>query len=458
MISTKTRTSQYEISAESTSWKAVMHKIICALNLTLACVIPYVACKKNSPQTELSETGNSGCSLRTYADWQNFLNTSAQALTTDDPEDSQGLGSRVIFAKAVEIGNTLESCKAIVTATPQLAACTTHLKGFALASQRRNTRKSMGFNFSNAAYLSRQEDPSNPNGMMEFPEVLKKGHQTTLGALEAVAKKNDWAYAIHKSGLISGARFFLYIPGSDFDKFIIYDTDETGSLKTFPSYQNGNPTYPSLITVQKKDKDGNILMRPKLHFRDVVLGGEIYLGKGKPNANSKCYSCHPSGLRPLIPYTSTFTAADALPSDPPAIQQMTRAERGMARVLEFNKIFESYGNVEFNDAYIPEEHGPPLGKAQGCTDCHDGQTRGILNYSTQISQIEEKMVGELLMPFSDHALQMRVDFAANKLDTLGLSKMQQLEDTNSRLFEGYVKDRVTTTRQWLLATSCGGSR
>ena len=74
---------------------------------------------------------------------------------------------------------------------------------------------------------------------------------------------------------------------------------------------------------------------------------------GKEN----CYSCHPTGLRKILP-------RDGDPEVNPRL------------LSEFNERIEATGRLEYGRTIRPADHGPAL---QECDECHNGDDRGRLH-------------------------------------------------------------------------------
>lgn len=158
--------------------------------------------------------------------------------------------------------------------------------------------------------------------------------------------------------------------------------------ENYTQFMLTDDNFAALVTLETKDAEGKALIPPKIYFVEYHYkdeGGTRYV-HAQDGGISRCYSCHPSGLRKLAP-----TPGDVLPSQ-------------WKDVAMFNKTVDALGTyVDWHGAYKPLLFGPQLGEKHGCTGCHDGIQRGDLNSAIQnqaftSSQIAYKVAHELAMP------------------------------------------------------------
>ena len=126
------------------------------------------------------------------------------------------------------------------------------------------------------------------------------------------------------------------------------------------------------------------------------------------------------------------------------------------RLHEFNRLMRRYGEPDWTQLVIPENHGPALGEAQGCTSCHDGKTRGILTFSTSISQIERKTFNGLSMPpqSGEPRLLEREEMRNPVLDESEKRNLMCIRKHHHELLDEFLKSRPLELKKWLLETTC----
>ena len=288
---------------------------------------------------------------------------------------------------------------------------------------------------------------------MTPPPVLVGGFRLRA-ALEAAAREHGWKYITHDSAL-DGVRTFVFIPdpAGRFDQWMLLNFAKSKQ----PAI---DPTTPmSFIAVQKKDRGSHELPRVRLHFRDynMVPSGEKYHLELLEDRNGKCYSCHPSGMRLLIPRrTHVLDAApvkgeNALPNSPRA-----SADFAFGRLSEFNARIQSYGLPDWEGRIVPSHHGPPLGAAQGCTGCHNGEIRGLLTVSTSPRQLEQKVYDELAMPPSPGLVGLleRDDMKERPLSPEEGHRLAAARKAHQKIAEAFDASRLPELRRWLLETPC----
>jgi hypothetical protein len=160
-------------------------------------------------------------------------------------------------------------------------------------------------------------------------------------------------------------------------------------------------------------------------------------GPGSGNALSKCYSCHPSGLRPVVPATQgTVEAGGGRAIKPEGTMLIgSDLDEQLAHVKDMTSTLAVFGPT----GYDASENGPPLGpetwynredlvanglpaqppraavpacgaglseesqklivESMNCVQCHDGQTyRGVLNAGTNLATIKHKVVENVEAP------------------------------------------------------------
>jgi cytochrome c peroxidase len=249
-----------------------------------------------------------------------------------------------------------------------------------------------------------------------------------------VASENGWAHATSVSCL-GGVRTFVTVtdPDGRFDQWMLVGLD--GTLTHVD-----NPTIVSFIGVQKKDSSGNTLARVRMHFRDYLASADESgrFGLELPeNFGGKCYACHTSGMRELIAAPETGA---------------------------LNERLRAYGLPDWNGAIDPADHGPRLGESLGCTECHNGEDRGVLTVSTSEGMLWQKVVGQLAMrsPHGGAKVPDERAMALLERETTGeppLTPDEAAELESARAehlldYEALVAERFPTWRDWALEVGC----
>jgi hypothetical protein len=214
----------------------------------------------------------------------------------------------------------------------------------------------------------------------------------------------------------------------------------------------------SFIAVQKKDARGAARPRVRLHFRDYTLAQQPHGASMSldPKGSTKCYACHGSGVRKLIPRRTSFL--EARPVRGEAGFRDTSAPPGFAaqRLASLNERLTSYGLPDWNGLVAEGGLGPPLGEAQGCTSCHNGRIRAPLTVMTSDRQIAERVQYELAMPPDAHLVSL-LERSETKDPPLTAAEQAQLDaafDGHGRLLQSLVTARPATLSRWLRRTRC----
>lgn len=150
-----------------------------------------------------------------------------------------------------------------------------------------------------------------------------------------------------------------------------------------------------------------------------------FVPEGDPSHElSKCYSCHPSGLRPVIPAAQGTKAAGDGRAVKPEGTMLAGAD--LPSQLDGVKDLTSHLAVFGPAGYQAPEEGPPFGPSNrsgraefveagcgvrlapdrrqavvdrmDCETCHDGSSRGILNAGTNLGTIRHKVAKNMEAP------------------------------------------------------------
>jgi hypothetical protein len=373
-----------------------------------------------SSETHLA---SEACPLKTPRDWQGFIDAVAEderwVETCSDPLSCDALTEFAAHVESDVLG-TFERCAEDLAENPPIASCTDRLQRFAPTWLSQHASYSYGFRQDNHDYLAAQ-----PEGMMDPPAALIAALPERL-AVEAAALSNGWLYLSHDSAL-GGVRTFVAIsdPRGRFDQWLVMNLE--------------NPVLLSFIAVQKESATGDDLPAVRLHFRDYLLhevDGSWQLTLPEQH-DGRCYSCHASGLRQLIPTSSSAS---------------------------FNDRLLSYGLPDWGDTLEPGDHGPPLGADLGCTSCHDGRLRGPITVSANQAMLAQKMVGQLSMQGlapgrrvpDEAAMQLLARESAGS-PPLSSEEQGELDEARSRHAADYqdlVASRFPSWKSWTLERAC----
>lgn len=387
--------------------------------------------------SEPAYMASDGCRLKTLADWQTFLEASAEGATwvktCGDLDDCAATTGD--FAEHVQrdIVQALAKCAPDLRATPRLAACTANLRRFAPAWLRQHQSDAYGFEQPNQEYFAAQVGADAPPGMMDPPAALLNA-LPARAAVEAAAQQNGWASLTHDSCL-GGTRTFIHVQGPDerFEQWLLYGIDPAQ-----PNLSQGQLV--SFIAIQKQTADGTPLGAVRLHFRDYTLaldpaGWKVDLPVGGPG---KCYACHTSGVRQLLTYPDGAAA--------------------------FNEQLGTYGLPDWNGTIEPDDYGPALGSALGCTHCHDGQLRGKLTVFTSEGMLYQKLLQQLSMrafsgteavpDLAAMALQERERAGSEPLTDNEQQALDAARAQHRRDLDALMGSRLSELQAWLLTVRC----
>jgi hypothetical protein len=224
----------------------------------------------------------------------------------------------------------------------------------------------------------------------------------------------------------------------------------------------------SLIAIQLKDANGRILDELRLHFRDYLLSrvDDSWTAVLPESHDAKCYACHPTGLRELRHRRGNVLASAPVRGEPGYSGSETTAdpEFSFDRLSALNERIRAHGVAQWLPDMNPDDLGPPLGRSLGCTECHDGVTRGILSVLTDETQLEQKVVTELAMGafspgkvFPDEHSMALVDREERADPPLSDDERAELELTRAerrRTFEELEAERFPAWRAWALEVPC----
>lgn len=307
----------------------------------------------------------------------------------------------------------MEACRAELKAAPEVLACLDPLRRFTKARwwdfQAGHT---LGVAIPDTDYMNRVPYPD----FLELPIELKdpdflrwvEDEAETANLEKALAyiervnagiadPGKKWLTFIYRSqhlgtpdGTGALGRFFVYVPGKDFDRYFQFGLRDDAS--------NELPKGFSVVSVQKTDPTTGkplpaALARAKDFWR-VRKNGEIQLStrlKVKGGLEN-CYQCHKSALLPITPDPAVFD------------------EKRFGKTVKLvNRLMAGYPDLKLF-GIDPADYGPGIGPldsatrtpgfmmacaagkvsdpkrleairaAMNCQSCHDGSKRGLLNY------------------------------------------------------------------------------
>jgi hypothetical protein len=401
-----------------------------------------------------SPTREEACPYRTAAEWQAFLDrwaADARWVRTCEEGDCDGGFYRAVDEDVREV---FDRCAGVLARSPDLDACTSNLRRFTPGWMGQHSPDSYGFALDNAAYFAAQEAPGQPRGMMTPPPALVRAVPDAEQVIRT-ARDNGWKYVVQASCL-AGAVLVITIPdpGGRFDQWMMLGLE---------AYSPGAARVAdvrralSLLTVQKTDAAGNALPRVRLHFRQYALA-RAESGGYEPaldaKGNSKCYACHTSGVREILPRRTAFLDARPVRGEPGAGDADAPDGFGLVRLGELNAKLRGYGVPDESGLVAARSLGPALGKDVGCTGCHNGQSRGILTVATSASQLDEKILRELAMPPQPELIGLLERGEANGLTAADRKTLRDAEEAHRRLDREVQAKRQVALQDWLLETRC----
>ena len=407
-----------------------------------------------APVTPFAAAAEASCPLETPEQWRQFLERyagDARWVKTCEDKTCDAAYSRLVED---EIKGVLDRCEGFIAAHPPIARCTRNLRDFVPSFLAQHSADSYGFTVDNHTYLTAQEAADRPSGMMDPPPGLVAAFPRRID-VESAARRNGWRYITHDSAL-DGVRTFVFIPDPEgrFDQWMLLNFLK----KDQPAIDPETPM--SFIAVQKKDAAGRALARPRLHFRDynmVPASGGFQLDLVE-DRNGKCYACHASGMRQLIPRRTRVLDARPVKGEP-GYESSGRAappDFAYGRLQELNAKIRSYGMPDWEGRIVPAHHGPALGGELGCTTCHDGTTRGILTVSTSVRQLEQKIYDELAMPPAASFVDLleRSERPGATLSPEERATLHAAFEAHQKLDQAFDASRLPELRRWLLEESC----
>ena len=297
-----------------------------------------------------------------------------------------------------------------------------------------------------------------PAGMMDPPSAITAAFPERA-RIEEAARVNGWPYLTHDSCL-GGIRTFVTVadPDDRFEQWMLVGLDASATL-----VKDGSIL--SFIGVQKRDTLGRKLPKVRLHFRDyIVSNAQGSWGLLLPEEHTgKCFACHGSGMRLLIP-THESVVASAPVRGEMGYGAPVPQDFGFQRLSQLNQRLLSYGLPDWNGSIDPADHGPALGESLGCTHCHNGVVRGVLTVSTDEETLKRKIVDELSMrsfgpgkSVPDQEAIALLDRAKTGTPPLSVEEQAALDRARAEHWADYqtfVAERFPVWKAWALAVPC----
>jgi hypothetical protein len=406
------------------------------------------------------------CPYHTAGEWQSFLDHWASDPRWVKTCEEGGCDDTFVRAVDEDVRKVFDRCADLLAQSPGLAACTGNLRRFTPGWMHQHSPDSYGFSVDNRTYFAAQEAPGEPAGMMIPPPDLVAA-VPDVAKITAVCRSNGWEY-LEQASCLGASRLFVLVtdPGGRFDQWILLNLYEyTPGPDAAPAVDVGRTV--SFLAVQKQDAGGHALPRVRLHFRDYTLAKTpdhdgYHLTLGVENNTTKCYACHPSGTRQLIPRRTPLLHAAPVRGEPgygevsASVSTSMPAGFGLQRLAELNRRLGSYGPPDWNGLVDVPALGPAIGKESGCTRCHDGSYRGVLTVATSETQLDEKVDYELAMPPAPGLLDLleRSELTNPALTRAEEKLLEEAREAHRRLDEKVHAGRAPALRQWMLETQC----
>lgn len=415
-----------------------------------------------SNETSRPHVASESCPLKTPAEWKQFIEGTTEdeswvRTCSSDAKCDDGVTELLTRVKN-DVLATFDRCAADLADNPTIARCTARLRRFVPAWMRQHAIGSYGFTQENALYLAAQTGPSMPSSMMDPPAALIAALPERAN-IEQAARVNGWPYLTH-DGCLGGIRLFVTVrdPEDRFDQWMVVGLDSSAS-------RADDGSVLSFIGVQKRDSAGLKLPRVRPHFRDYLIfdaGGSWNLLLPQEHSG-KCFGCHGSGMRLLIPTQESVTLSAPVAGES-AYGTDVPPDFGLQRLSELNQRLLSYGLPDWNGSIDPADHGPALGESLGCTHCHNGILRGVLTVSTDEQTLKRKIVDELSMRafgagknVPDQAAIALLDRSKTGNPPLSIDERAALDRARAEHqadYETFVADRFPAWKAWALAEPC----
>ena len=410
------------------------------------------ACNGSVGGSGVDLTHAGACPFRTAADWQAFLEKTAERPDWETTCDDDGCNESTYQSIKTNVDGVFSSCAGLLDDNPPLSACVDRMRRFTTAWLSQHDLDSYGFSTNNATYFAAATSNDAPDGMVDPPPALL-GAMPRLDDVIAASESRGFPYVVQASCLGNER---LYVLSKDplgrFDQW---------TLMNIVSGTNGPPLVHgrvSLLAIQKETREGMALPALRVHFRDLLVQPSpsgSYTATSDSGDNAKCYSCHPSGARTLIGVRTPSLAAR------PVLGELGYGSNGgpdfpFTRLTQLNDRIKSYGLADWQGTIDVAAFGPALGTSEGCTACHDGVTRGPLTVATSRKQLAARTVTELAMPpaMGPTSLVERETMNDPALDPNEVTALAAARAHGSTLVMGLEAERQPALEAYLLETRC----
>lgn len=311
------------------------------------------------------------------------------------------------------IVETIEGCQSELAKAPDIRACVGPLGRFAKARWWDFQKgHSLGSEVTDQDYMEKVPFPE----YLDIPKELKDQEflswvndeaktESLEKGLAYVEKINativdpamKWITFLYRSQHLPApdetfalGRFFVYIPGKDFDRYLQF------ALRSDPN--NDLPSAFSVVSVQKTDPvTKQPLAKPLARLKDfwrirTATGIQLSTRLKVKGALENCYQCHKSALLPITPDPKVFDEK-RFGAKVKLVNQLmgnhTDLEPYGIRVADYGPGLGPVNGKLRTKAFLlacaggkvtDEKRLEVIGKAMNCQNCHDGSTRGLLNY------------------------------------------------------------------------------
>ena len=291
------------------------------------------------------------CQELSLQDWQDILEAES---------------SSYVLMHEKEFLKLIRKCEGRVKTGKDLA-CLVRLKGFAERydgwEYSRAGDHSLRFVSSDKTYLA-----SVPKKAVALPEELLSGVSAAALADARTDAKNGVAYI---STLNETYRILFMREDPKYVKFFIPVTPAS-------SFDFRQPHVCGVIAIDKETRPH------KIHFFEYSYRDGRYSFEGM---SASCIRCHHGGLVKIEPEMASVGS-----------NQLAAIDKINARMETLNK-----EGIDWQGELEVQPWGPPLGKAQGCTSCHDNSQRTPITMLSSSDLINQKLAVTLSMPPSPEA-------------------------------------------------------
>lgn len=376
-----------------------------------------VAARKASPPAD--------CPL-SLADWEAWRDRAVHDLlrTRLNGNGEQFVDTNQVLAQSTVIANFIDDCSPYYTGGSNLNVSIGNLSDF-VGVFRNNLSvptydHQFGYTIDDFQYLDRVRENVDLPPLLKSADFLKKvsNRETYKDAYDLIVQQNaglpadkQWWVLLYKSRFLTTpdeantfGRFFVYVPGDSYDKWIQFGIKIPDDSSTTPINNL------SIVSIAKPDAQGRRFNSIIDWWRTYDSGWSVKLATRRESQGitENCVMCHktsPLGIHPAEEYT--FDSKGKLVVNTSTAGQIP---------AQLNKLIPTYGAPYFNDWADTSKYGPELGpdiqrtdqfmanctsglnlnpasvakvKANmTCSNCHSNTGVGILNFPAATRHIK----------------------------------------------------------------------